>query len=315
MLTTLKKILADADRDGYAVGAFNVNNLEILQAVVETAVEERSAAIVQTTEGAVEYAGMDFLVAMINVAAKAPVPIGMHLDHGKKLEVIKKAIGAGYTSVMFDGSLLPFEENVAKTKQVVGWAKKKGVSVEAELGAIKGIEDLHSVSEKQAFFTDPAQAKDFVKRTGCDALAVSIGTAHGAFKSKTAPELDIERLKKIDASVKAPIVLHGASGISPEMVARTKHLCDQLEDCGRLADAVGIPDSEIRRAIRYGVRKINIDSDLRIAFVAGLREAIVRNHRSIDPRTLLAPSKKLMKEVVRHKMELFGSRGRIKIRK
>ena len=314
MLSTLKKILADADKDGYAVGAFNVNNLEILQAVIETAVKEKSPVIVQTSEGAIEYAGMDYLVAMIRTAAKAPVPVAIHLDHGKNLAVIKKAIQSGYTSVMFDGSLLPFEENVATTRQVVAWAKKKGVSVEAELGAIKGVEDLHSVSEKQAFFTNPDQAKDFVKRTGCDALAVSIGTAHGAFKFKTAPELDIERLKKIDAAVKVPIVLHGASGISPELVARTRQLCDQLEDCNRLADAIGVPDTEIRRAIRYGVRKINIDSDLRIAFVAGLREAIIRNHKSIDPRALLAPSKKLMKEVVAHKMELFGSHGRIKIK-
>lgn len=312
MLTTLKKILADADRDGYAVGAFNVNNLEIIQSVIEAAVEQRSPVIVQTSEGAIEYAGMEYLLAMMRVAAKAPVPVVMHVDHGKDLDVLKKAIASGYTSVMFDGSLYPYEENVAKTKKVVAWAKKKGVSVEAEIGAIKGVEDLVSVSEKQAFFTDPDEAALFVKATKCDALAISIGTAHGAHKSKGVPVLDIERLKKIDALVSVPIVLHGASGISPELVAKTKAYCDSLEDCGRLEGAVGIPDDQILAAIKNGVRKINIDSDLRIAFTAGLRETIVTDHKAIDPRKLLALSKRLMKDVAAHKMELFGSKGRAK---
>lgn len=312
MLTTLKAVLAKADKGGYAVGAFNVNNLEILQAVIETAVEKRSPAIVQTSEGAIEYAGMDYLLAMMRVAAKAPVPVVMHVDHGKDLDLLRKAIMAGYTSVMFDGSLYPYAENVAKTKKVVAWAKKKGVSVEAEIGAIKGVEDLVSVSEKQAFFTDPEEAGRFVKATGCDALAISIGTAHGAHKSKGEPVLDIERLKKIDAAVKVPIVLHGASGISPELVAKTKNYCDTLEDCGRLEGAVGIPDAQISAAIRHGVRKINIDSDLRIAFTAGLRETVVTDHKAIDPRKLLALSKRLMKEVVAHKMDLFGSAGKAK---
>ncbi|HTK05269.1 MAG TPA: class II fructose-1,6-bisphosphate aldolase [Candidatus Eisenbacteria bacterium] len=312
MLTTLKKILAAADKGGYAVGAFNVNNLEIVQAVIETAVEKRSPVIIQTSEGAIEYAGMPFLIALIRTAALAPVPVVMHLDHGKDLKVIKRAIDSGYTSVMFDGSLYKYDENVAKTKKVVGWAKPKGVSVEAEIGAIKGVEDLVSVSEKQAFFTDPGEAGRFAKATGCDALAISIGTAHGAYKSKTAPTLDIERLKKIDAAVKVPIVLHGASGISAELVAKTKSYCETLEDCSRLEGAIGIPDDQILAAIKHGVRKINIDSDLRIAFTAGLRETIVTDHKAIDPRKLLALSKRLMKEVVAHKMDLFGSTGKAK---
>ena len=312
MLTTLKKVLAAADKGGYAVGAFNVNNLEILQAVIETAVELRSPVIVQTSEGAIEYAGMEYLLAMMREAAKSPVPVVMHVDHGKDLKVLKRAIDAGYTSVMFDGSLYKYDENVAKTKQVVKWARAKGVSVEAEIGAIKGVEDLVSVSEKQAFFTDPEEAARFAKATGCDALAVSIGTAHGAYKSKTAPTLDIVRLKRIDAAVKAPIVLHGASGISAELVAKTKSYCESLEDCNRLEGAVGIPDEQIVAAIKAGVRKINIDSDLRIAFTAGLRETIVTDHKAIDPRKLLALSKKLMKEVVAHKMQLFGCAGKAK---
>lgn len=310
MLTTAKKILTSADRGGYAVGAFNVNNLEILQAVIEAAVEARSPVILQTSEGAVEYAGMDYLLAMMRVAAAAKVPAAMHLDHGKDLALIKKAIAAGYTSVMFDGSTLPYKKNAADTKKVVAWAKKKGVSVEAEIGAIKGVEDLVSVSEKEAFFTDPAEAARFAKETGCDALAVSVGTAHGPRKFKGEQTLDIDRLEKIDALVKVPLVLHGASGISPALVEKTRMLCDQLEDCARLEGSSGVPDAMIRAAIGAGIRKINIDSDLRIAFTAGIREAIIRDHKTIDPRQLLGPAKRLMKEVVIHKMRLFGSAGK-----
>ncbi len=310
MLTTNKEILTAADKGGYAVGAFNVNNLEIVQAVIETAVEEKSPVIIQTSEGAIEYAGLDYLIALIRVAAQSPVPVSMHLDHGKDLKVIKRCIDAGYTSVMFDGSLLPFEENVRLTKQVVAWAKPQEVSVEAEIGAIKGVEDLVSVSEKEAFFTSPDEAAKFAQETGCDALAISIGTAHGAFKFKGEQVLDIERLKKIDALVKVPLVLHGASGISPELVDKTKQFCDQLDDCNRLEGAAGVPDAMIQEAIKHGIRKINIDSDLRIAFTAGLRETIVRDHKAIDPRKLLTLSKTMMKEVVRHKMELFGSKGK-----
>ncbi len=310
MLTTSKKILAAADKGGYAVGAFNVNNLEILQSVMEAAVEARSPVILQTSEGAVEYAGIDFLLAMMRTAATGKVPVAMHLDHGKNLKLIKKAIDSGYTSVMFDGSTLPYKKNVADTKKVVAWARKKGVSVEAEIGAIKGIEDLVSVSEKEAFFTDPREAARFAKATGCDALAVSIGTAHGARKFKGEQTLDIGRLATIDSLVKAPLVLHGASGISPELVEKTRLYCDQLEDCARLEGSSGVPDDMIRAAVRNGIRKINIDSDLRIACTAGLREAIVRDHRSIDPRKLLGPAKRLMKDVAMHKMQLFGCAGK-----
>lgn len=310
MLTTLKTILKKADRDGYAVGAFNINNLEILKSIIETAVEQNSPVIVQTSEGAIDYAGMDYLIAMMRVAAKAPVPVVMHVDHGKDLNLLKKALKAGYSSVMFDGSLLPYNENVAKTKQVVGWAKKTGASVEAEIGAIKGVEDLVSVSEKQAFFTDPEEAARFAKATGCDALAISIGTAHGAFKSKGEAKLDIPRLREIDRVVKQPLVLHGASGISPSMIKLLDKYCGQIGDCDRLKGAKGIPDKEIRAAIRNGVRKINIDSDLRIAFTQGMREALMEKKDQIDPRKLLAPSMRLMKEVVVKKMRLFGSKGK-----
>lgn len=310
MLTTLKPILRKADRGGYAVGAFNINNLEILKAVIETAVEQKSPVIVQTSEGAIDYAGMDYLLAMMRVAAESPVPVVMHVDHGKDLGIISKALKAGYTSVMFDGSLLPYKENVAKTKRVVAWAKKTGASVEAEIGAIQGIEDFVSVSEKQAFYTDPEEAARFAKTTGCDALAISIGTAHGAFKSKGEAKLDIPRLRKIDKVVKQPLVLHGASGISPSMIELLDKYCERIGDCDRLKGAKGIPDKEIRAAIRSGVRKINIDSDLRIAFTQGMREALIEKKDQIDPRKLLAPSTRLMKEVVAKKMRLFGSKGK-----
>jgi fructose-bisphosphate aldolase class II len=310
MLTTLKAILTKADKGRYAVGAFNVNDMEAVKAVIDAAVAQRSPVIIQTSEGAIEYAGLDYLVAMIRVAARAKVPVAMHLDHGKDLKVIRAAIKAGYTSVMHDGSLLPYKENVKRTKQVVAWARAAGASVEAEIGAIKGVEDLVSVEEKQAFFTDPQQAADFARDTKCDALAISIGTAHGAHKSKGVPELDIARLAQIDALVKAPLVLHGASGISPELVARTKAFCEKFEDCSRLDGAQGIPDAQITAAIKAGIRKINIDSDLRIAFTAGIRETMLNDHKDIDPRKLLALSNKLMQETAEHKMELFGSSGK-----
>jgi fructose-bisphosphate aldolase class II len=310
MLVTLKKVLTAADKGRYAVGAFNINNLEIIRAVIDTAVELKSPVIIQTSEGAIEYAGMDYLCSLAGIAATAPVPVVFHLDHGKDLKIVKKAIEAGYSSVMYDGSSLPYKQNVANTKKVVAWAKKTGASVEAEIGAIKGVEDLVSVSEKEAFYTDPEEAVSFVRETGCDALAISIGTAHGAFKSKIAPTLDIKRLAKIDKLVKVPLVLHGASGIMPSLVELVKQKSDVLDDAGRLSGAVGIPDEQIKAAIKNGIRKINIDSDLRIAFTAGVRQAVLEDHKSIDPRKLLAPANKLMKEVVAHKMKLFGSVGK-----
>jgi len=312
MLTSLKRILTAADRGKYAVGAFNINNLEVLQAIIETAVEQKSPVIVQTSEGAIDYAGMDYLYAMVQVAAKAKVPVAFHLDHGKDLKIVRQAINTGYTSVMYDGSVLPYKKNAGNTKKVVRWAHAKKVSVEAEIGAISGVEDFVHVSEKQAFFTDPDEALKFWKETGCDALAISVGTAHGPNKFKAEAKLDIPRLKKIDELVKVPLVLHGASEIDEEMVNKTKKLCNVFGDCERLAKAKGVPDAEIRKAIHAGIRKINIDSDLRIAFTAGIREAIVEKDDTIDPRKLLAPSKKYMKDTVKDRMTVFGCRGKAK---
>lgn len=301
MLITLKQALAKAEKGSYAIPAFNINNLEIDQAVLEAAQELHSPIILQTSEGAIEYAGMEFLKALVYESAKGKVPVVFHLDHGKNLKLIKKAIDSGYTSVMFDGSLLDFKTNVRDTKKVVAWAKKRGVSVEAELGAIKGVEDLVSVEEKQAFFTDPVKAKEFVEKTGIDALAVSIGTAHGAFKFKQEAVLDIDRLQKIRTLTKKPIVLHGASGVMSDIIELgEKYGAD-------FSNAKGVPDEEIKKAILHGVRKINIDTDLRLAFTVGVRQALAENPKVFDPRKVMAAAKALMKEVAMRKMRLFGS--------
>lgn len=310
MLKTLKRVLAKANKGNYAVGAFNTNNLEITQAIIEAAVEMRSPVIIQTSEGAVEYAGMEYLKAIVGVAAEADVPVVFHLDHGKDLKVVKRAIDSGYTSVMYDGSALPEAENTANTKKVVGWACWKGVSVEAEIGAIAGIEDFVSVADKDAHLTRPEKALAFAKATKCDALAIAIGTAHGAFKFKGETILDFDRLKKIKELTKMPLVLHGASGISPELVDRTKAHCETFGDCARLENAHGVSDEAIRRAVSLGINKINVDTDLRIAFTAAVRETLFNDKKTIDPRKILGPAKKLIKEVVKHKMELFGSIGK-----
>lgn len=304
MLVPAIKILKPARERHYAVPAMNVNNLEALKAIVQAAVKMHSPIIVQTSEGAIEYAGLDYLIAMVKVAAKAPIPMALHLDHGKNLKTIKEAIQKGYTSVMFDGSSLPYEENVAKTKQVVAWAHAKKVSVEAEIGAIAGIEDFVSVKEKDAHLTNPEQAARFVEETKCDSLAVAIGTAHGAYKFKGETHLDIERLKKIAKLIKNPIVLHGASGVMEDVVKLAEY------HGAKLGKARGVLDEDIKQAIKYGVSKINIDTDLRLGFTAGVREAVDQMSNVIDPRKLLEPAIILMQEIAMRKMVLFNSEGK-----
>lgn len=280
---TLKEVLADAQRGKYAVGAFNANNMEIVQAIVEAAEEERSPVILQASQGAIKYAGIEFITVMVKIAAeKATVPVVLHLDHGTGFEQLMQCIRHGFSSIMVDGSHYPLKENIALTKKVVEIARAVGVSVEAELGRIGGTEDNISVSEKEAFFTDPEEARIFVEETGVDALAVAIGTAHGQYKGE--PKLDFPRLEKIHAMLlDTPLVLHGSSGV---------------------------PDESIKMAIERGVRKINIDTNLREAFVAGMREVISAKPNEIDPRKILGPGKERMKEVVKEKMRLFGCAGR-----
>lgn len=300
-----------AHKGGYAVGAFNVNNLEILDAVIRATEKMRSPVIVQTSEGGVHYAGMGEVVALMRLKAKsAKAPVAVHLDHGKNVALVKKAIVSGYTSVMIDGSHLPFSKNVSVTKDIVRRAHARKISVEAELGAIAGIEDFVSVAERDAHLTNPEQAVDFVQKTNCDALAIAVGTAHGAYKFKSAPRLDIERIRKIKKLTRLPLVLHGASGISPELLSRMHKHCSVFGDCARLEGARGVSDRMIRAAIKAGINKINIDSDLRIAFTAAVREKLLLDKKTFDPRTILGYARDLMQKVVEEKMKLFGSAGK-----
>jgi len=304
-LTTNKELLTLARKRGYAVGAFNMNNLEILQAIVSAGEAERSPAIIAVSEGAIQYAGMPYLISMVRTAAaQISAPISLHLDHGKDLEVIRSCIDNGFTSVMIDGSEFEFEKNIEVTKKVVEMAKRKGVSVEAELGRLKGIEEKISVSEKEASLTDPEAAEDFFKRTGVDALAIAIGTSHGAYKFKGEAKLDFERLKEIATKVSIPLVLHGASGVPSAVLERAERFG------AKLPGAKGIPDEAIQKAISLGISKINIDTDLRLSFVGALREILTTKPDEFDPRKILGPGREAIKQTVQSKMKLFGSSGK-----
>jgi fructose-bisphosphate aldolase class II len=275
-------MLQKAEAGGYAVGAFNCNNMEIVQAIVEAAEAEQAPVILQASQGAIKYAGLDYIMAMARTAAEnAAVPVAMHLDHGTSFDQVMKCIRYGFTSVMIDGSKYPLEENIALTNKVLDVARAVGVSVEAELGKIGGTEDDITVSEKEASMTDPEEAKYFVEQTKVDALAIAIGTAHGRYKGE--PKLDFARLQRVRELVTVPIVLHGSSGV---------------------------PDEAIRKAISLGVRKVNIDTNIREAFVGGIREFLAGNPNEIDPRKVLAPAKKAMVNIIREKISLFGSTGK-----
>lgn len=303
MLANGKPVLAAARKGGYAIGAFNFSNLEQLQAIVEAAEAERSPVFVSTSEGAIQYATMPQLVAMAHTAAKAArVPVVLHLDHGKDPDVVKLAIKSGYTSVMFDGSSRPYGQNLTLTKQLAQLAHRKKVPLEAELGVLRGIEDTVSASEN--VLTDPAQVKEFVRATGCDSIAVAIGTSHGVHKFRGLAHLDFQRLREIASAVSIPIVLHGASGVLPNLVAEAEAYGAEL------GEAHGVDDQSILNAIKLGVAKVNIDSDLRLAFIDAVRKVIKDSPETFDPRHILGPAKELMTQVVRQKMRLFGSSGR-----
>jgi len=304
MLVAGGELLLRARREGYAVGAFNIQNLEGLWAVTGAAVEERSPVIVAVSPGAIKYGGLRLLATAVRtVAEDLPVPLALHLDHGEDLETVSKCLEAGFTSVMIDGSHLPFQENVALTRKAVELAHPRGVSVEGELGRLAGMEEK-SVEEREALLTDPAQAEEFVRLTGVDSLAVSIGTSHGAYKFRGEPRLDFERLKLIRERVEVPLVLHGASSVPPWAVEKASRYGAQLQG------AKGIPEEHLRRAISLGIAKVNIDTDLRLAFTATVREVLATSPGEFDPRKILGPAREAMKEVVREKMRLFGSSGR-----
>jgi fructose-bisphosphate aldolase class II len=298
-------LMVPARAGGYAVGAFNTSNLEISRAIFEAAEELRSPVIVATSQSAIKYAGYDNIRAMVeNLSDATGVPASLHLDHGTDLGVIEQCLGHGWTSIMIDGSHLPFEENIAVTKQVVDMCRPSGVSVEGELGRLMGVEDEIDVSEDEAVYTDPDQAVEFVERTGCDSLAIAIGTSHGAYKFKAQPKLAIDILDAIAARVSIPLVLHGASAVPPDVLELATRYGAQLPG------AKGVPPESIREAIGGGISKVNIDTDLRLAFTGRVREILAESPEVFDPRKILGAAIEGMKDVIRSKIELFGSGGK-----
>lgn len=292
----------------YAIGAFNVNNMEIIQGIVDAAKEEQAPLVLQVSAGARKYARHIYLVKLVEAAVEdSGLPICLHLDHGESFEVCRECVDGGFSSVMIDGSRLPFEENIALTKKVVDYAHEHGVSVEGELGRLAGVEDAVKVSAADATYTNPEQAAEFVRRTGVDSLAVAIGTSHGAYKFKGEPKLDFERLQKIAGLLPGfPLVLHGASTVLPEFVDK----CNEFG--GRLQNAQGVPERMLYQTGTMGVCKINIDTDLRLALTASIREHFAHHPADFDPRQYLGPARSAIKDMVRHKMRnVLNCSGRI----
>lgn len=282
MLVTGKQILEHADQNGYAVGAFNVNNMEIIQAIAEAAGDLKAPVILQASQGAIKYAGVEYITSLVKTTAGLiDVPMALHLDHGTDFDEIMKCIRNGFTSVMIDASKHELEENIRLTKEIVRIAHSVGVSVEAELGKIGGTEDHIVVSEAEATYTDPEEARIFVEETGVDSLAIAVGTAHGVYKGE--PKVDIERIKEIDRVVSVPLVLHGSSGV---------------------------PYDTLENAVKAGIRKINIDTDIRASFATSVKEFVEANPSEIDPRKILKPASARMADTVKEKIKVFGSDGK-----
>ncbi len=282
MLVTSKELLWDAHKNGYAVGAFNTNNLEITHAILRAAQAKRAPVLVQISAGAIRYAGLEFLPMIVAKEAQlVDVPVAIHLDHGPSFELVMKALRVGFTSIMRDASKLPYEQNVAEVRKVVEACHAVGVPVEAEIGRIGGAEEHVVVTDREALMSDPDECVQFVNDGGFDFLAVAIGNAHGFYKGE--PKLDFDRLDAIHAKVDVPLVLHGASGI---------------------------PDHQITKAVQHGISKINIDTEIRYAFATTVRKYIEEHPDQIDPRKILGPAIDAMQAVVEHKIEIFGSAGR-----
>lgn len=297
-LVTSKEMFTKAYEGQYAIGAFNVNNMEIIQGIVEAAKEEKAPLILQVSAGARKYANHTYLMKLVEAALEdSGLPICLHLDHGEDFEICKACVDGGFSSVMIDGSKYPFEENIALTKKVVEYAHARGVVVEGELGRLAGVEDAVKVNAKDATYTDPDQAVEFVKRTGVDSLAIAIGTSHGAYKFKGDPSLDFERLEKITNMLpNFPLVLHGASTVLPEFVAK----CNEFG--GEIQGAQGVPEDMLLAASKLGVCKINIDTDLRLAMTASVREHLATHPCDFDPRQYLKPAREAIKNMVKHKI-------------
>jgi fructose-bisphosphate aldolase, class II len=297
-LVTTTEMFQKAYKGGYAIGAFNVNNMEIIQGITEAAKEEKAPLILQVSAGARKYAKHVYLMKLIEAAIEdTDLPICVHLDHGDDFEVCKSCIDGGFTSVMIDGSKHSFEDNIKVTKQVVDYAHAKGVVVEGELGKLAGIEDAVNVSDKDASFTDPDQVEEFVKRTGVDSLAIAIGTSHGAFKFKGEPKLRFDILEEVQKRLpNFPIVLHGASSVIPEFVEMINKYG------GQMPGAQGVPEAMLREAATMAVCKINIDSDLRLAMTASIRKHFAEKPGDFDPRQYLSPGREAIKAMVKHKI-------------
>lgn len=306
-LVTSKEMFKKAYEGNYAVGAFNVNNMEIIQGIVDAAKQENAPLILQVSAGARKYANPIYLRKLVEAAIEdSGLDIVLHLDHGEDFEICKQCVDDGFTSIMIDGSKYPFEENIALTKRVVEYAHSKGVVVEAELGKLAGVEDAVNVSAKDATYTDPEQAAEFVQRTGVDSLAIAIGTSHGAYKFKGDPSLDFERLEKIEKLLpNFPLVLHGSSSVPKEFV----DLCNKYG--GKIPGAAGVPEEMLSRAAQMGVCKINIDTDLRLAMTASIRQLFIENPSEFDPRKYLGPGRTAIKDMVAHKMRnVLGCSGK-----
>ena len=304
-LVTTKEMFEKSMKEGFAIGAFNVNNMGLIKGIVDAAAENNSPVILQASSSAIKYARINYLMKMVEAAVEEHpnIPIAIHLDHGPDFETCKMCVDNGFTSVMFDGSKYDFEENIRLTKEVVDYAHAHGVVVEAELGKLAGIEDDVNVSASDAMYTDPAQAEEFVRRTGVDSLAIAIGTSHGAYKFKGEAKLRFDILKQIKERIpNTPIVLHGASTVIPELV----NMCNEYG--GNIPGAKGVPDEILHEASISGVSKINVDTDLRLAMTAGIRKVFVEDPSAFDPRKYLIPARELVKETVSHKMkDVFGS--------
>ena len=308
-LVTTTEMFKKAYEGGYAIGAFNVNNMEIIHGITEAAKEVNAPLILQVSSGARKYANHTYLVKLVEAAIiETNLPIALHLDHGDSFELCKSCIDGGFTSVMIDGSKYDYEENVALTKKVVEYAHAHGVVVEGELGKLAGIEDDVNVSDEDASYTNPAQVQDFVERTGVDSLAIAIGTSHGAYKFKPGqkPQLRFDILEEIEKRLPGfPIVLHGASSVIPEFVQMVN------ENGGQMPDAIGIPEEMLREAAKRAVCKINIDSDLRLAMTGTVRKYFNDNPSHFDPRQYLSPARAAIKDMVKRKIvNVLGCDGK-----
>ena len=308
-LVTSKEMFKKAYDGGYAIGAFNVNNMEIVQGITEAAKELRAPLILQVSKGARAYANHTYLMKLVEAAViETGLPICLHLDHGDSFELCKSCIDGGFTSVMIDASSKPFEENVAITRQVVEYAHDHGVVVEAELGTLAGIEDEVKVEEGHASYTRPEEVQEFVERTGCDSLAIAIGTSHGAYKFKpgTKPQLRFDVLEAVEKNLPGfPIVLHGASSVPQAFVEEINKYG------GNMPGAIGVPEDQLRQAAKSAVCKINIDSDLRLAMTASIRKYFAEHPADFDPRQYLKPAREAIRKMVMHKIvDVLGCDGK-----